>query len=473
MTAALPPGAVTPPPPAAKQPAAPNWFYANPANPSQWASDIIGQIGGPTSGAGYTSDLDFLLGWYNQEGGNWHNNATANPLNTTLNLPGSQSINSVGVKAYQNWAQGNQATEQTLAGYPAIDAALKAGNASQEDLSGLFGPELKTWSTGSPSGAGGYSSVGLGSVPGGALSGGAPGTIGSSASAIAGTLGSQVLPGQLSQQQEAQLLGQQLQLTPQELAFQQQILGQNYGFSQQQFGIQSQQLGLQGTELSQQLAHTQQQYNFEQQQNTLSGQNITSAINNILQNYGIAQKQFGVEQQQIGTAETGEAEQFQQGLGSAAASGTFNTGSKHQLQQQHALNLQSFSQQQQSLGLQETSAKVAEQYNVFQQQQARKQLGITEAQQKSELGYSTQQIQNGRKSLALQQKSLGISEAQAKVQYQNALAQLGLNNLMNVNQLEQQIAIMAGGGYSPLSSMMTQLTQALPQLSGLITGGNG
>lgn len=49
------------------------------------------------------------------EGGHWNNTATYNPFNTTLNAPGAVSVNSVGVKAYPNWATGIKATAATIA----------------------------------------------------------------------------------------------------------------------------------------------------------------------------------------------------------------------------------------------------------------------------------------------------------------------------------------------------------------------
>src|ERR1051326_1246747 len=58
--------------------------------------------------------------WEDAEGGNWQNNASCNPLNTTQREPGSHSINSVGVQAYANasgkscWTWGITATYQTL-----------------------------------------------------------------------------------------------------------------------------------------------------------------------------------------------------------------------------------------------------------------------------------------------------------------------------------------------------------------------
>lgn len=121
------------------------------STPAEWAAAQLTYMGLPTS----ASNLAFLTGWYTAEGGNWHNTATYNPLNTTLQLPGSSAIagNSAGVQAYTSWGQGLQATASTLQGYPAIYSALKSGNASSADTSGQLGADFLRWS------GGGYSQV--------------------------------------------------------------------------------------------------------------------------------------------------------------------------------------------------------------------------------------------------------------------------------------------------------------------------
>jgi hypothetical protein len=92
-----------------------------------WAVKVLQGLGyQPTTGG-----VQALVGWQKAEGGNWQNDASFNPLNTTLSRPGARSINSVGVKAYRNWKEGIDATVQTLrsADYGGIRHGLKTGNA--------------------------------------------------------------------------------------------------------------------------------------------------------------------------------------------------------------------------------------------------------------------------------------------------------------------------------------------------------
>ncbi len=96
------------------------------------------------------ANLNSLETWEAREGGNWHNTAHYNPLNTTLFEPGSTSMNSVGVKSYTGWQQGLQATVDTLNGYGAIETALRAGTGLK--VPGVAADLLK-WS------GGGYGSL--------------------------------------------------------------------------------------------------------------------------------------------------------------------------------------------------------------------------------------------------------------------------------------------------------------------------
>lgn len=92
-----------------------------------WAVKLLQGLGyQPTRGA-----VRGLVGWAHAEGGNWNNDASFNPLNTTLNAPGARSINGVGVKAYRSWDEGLGATIKTLKNghYGGILQALKTGDA--------------------------------------------------------------------------------------------------------------------------------------------------------------------------------------------------------------------------------------------------------------------------------------------------------------------------------------------------------
>jgi hypothetical protein len=313
----------------------------------------------------------------------------------------------------------------------------------------------QAYQTGSPSGSGEGDAVlkalGIGGSdvpgygPGGAAGAYTPGGASAAGSNIAALLGGQMTPQTISQLISDLGLSGQSALSQQMLQLQQGILGANYGYAQQQFGVQTEEWQQSYTNLQQQQQYEIAEYGYQQQQNTLSGQNITAAINNIVQ-------QFGVQSQQLGLAR-------QQAYQGNAASGVYNTGTQKQ-------TAESFNLQQQAL-------QISEQYQLFQESQAQKSLALTEAEQREQYGYSQQQIADGANMLKYQLQSLGISEQQAATQFQNALSQLGLNNVMNADQLMQQVAIMAGGGYSPMTSMLGQLIQAMPGLSGLFTGSSG
>ena len=90
------------------------------------ATQILHGIGAPVN----QHTVGAMVGWMNAEGGNWNNNASYNPLNTTQEAPGARPINSVGVKAYNNWQQGISATVQTLKNghYSGILQALHASD---------------------------------------------------------------------------------------------------------------------------------------------------------------------------------------------------------------------------------------------------------------------------------------------------------------------------------------------------------
>jgi hypothetical protein len=84
-------------------------------SPSDFANALIGELNqqGASIPDGPNQVAD-ISAWEQQEGGNWKNDAKFNPLNTTLGEPGSVSINSSGVQAYNSWAQGLDATTSTL-----------------------------------------------------------------------------------------------------------------------------------------------------------------------------------------------------------------------------------------------------------------------------------------------------------------------------------------------------------------------
>jgi len=107
---------------------------------TNWASKLLGSLGAPVTDANVAA----LTTWARFEGGHWKNSASFNPLNTTLDLGGNKSINSVGVKKYGSWEEGLTATVKTLLGnrssergYAAIVDALKNNAGTSAVLSAV------------------------------------------------------------------------------------------------------------------------------------------------------------------------------------------------------------------------------------------------------------------------------------------------------------------------------------------------
>lgn len=431
-----------PAPTPAPKPAAPTSM-----NPTQWAQ-LVAQDLGINVNQDPNAVLDILSWMPNEEPTSswWGGYGTAaaptriNPLNAGDIGNFGYSGQASGLGGYANLTNAAGATAQMIGqqNMSPILAALRAG-----DAPGAFSKALETspWAGSHYGGATFTAAQAESEAQGAAVTNkaaiGSGGNV-SASSAVAGALSSQTNPAIVAQQNADEAIQQSLQLTPQELADQQAILKANYGYSQQQFGIQGQQLGLSQNELNQQYNQTVQQRQYQMQQDILTGQGITDSIANIM-------KQYGFQQQALQQA-------TQQGLQGEAASGVYNTGTRRQFLAGQALTA---SQQ-----------AASEQYSLQQARLSQQQLGVTEAQQKAQYGYSQEQIQNGAKNLRLQQQALGISEAQAKTQYNNALQQLDLNSIMGADQLEEQIATLAGGGYSPLGGMISQLQSLIPGLAG-------
>ncbi len=108
-----------------------------------WARGLLRDLGDPAS----RSNINSLGAWARLEGGNWHNSARFNPLNTTQRAPGSHSINSVGVQSYTSWREGNKAEADTIRNgfYRLIASDLHKGiGLHHSNLAG----EFATWGTG-------------------------------------------------------------------------------------------------------------------------------------------------------------------------------------------------------------------------------------------------------------------------------------------------------------------------------------
>ena len=95
-----------------------------------------------------------IMKWANAEGGNWHNAARFNPLNTTQRMPGSQSMNSVGVQSYLTWAAGIAATARTInnGNYPNVQTDMQMGTGFGKEVN----PDLVRWGTGAIFDKGGW-----------------------------------------------------------------------------------------------------------------------------------------------------------------------------------------------------------------------------------------------------------------------------------------------------------------------------
>lgn len=101
-----------------------------------------------------TANLRFLAKWQPWEGGATNNSASFNYFNTTQRMPGSTSINSVGVQAYHSLAEGAQAFAKTLLGnshYAGLVTALRSGSGSGPGAIAA----LATWVSGKPDSADG------------------------------------------------------------------------------------------------------------------------------------------------------------------------------------------------------------------------------------------------------------------------------------------------------------------------------
>src|SRR5664279_619409 len=98
------------------------------ASPTAFANAFLNAIPEPDT----PQNVAAVVAWELAEGGNWHNAARLNPLDTTQMESGSSAINKVGVQAYTNWLQGVQATVTTIknGNYLGVLSALHAGNSA-------------------------------------------------------------------------------------------------------------------------------------------------------------------------------------------------------------------------------------------------------------------------------------------------------------------------------------------------------
>jgi hypothetical protein len=92
------------------------------SSPSQWVDAFLGDLAGaqglPAAQLQTPTNESVVGTWYASEGGNWHNAAHYNPLNTSLPEPGSTNYGTGapggGVQAYGSWEEGLTASVDTL-----------------------------------------------------------------------------------------------------------------------------------------------------------------------------------------------------------------------------------------------------------------------------------------------------------------------------------------------------------------------
>jgi len=125
----------------------------------EWAKTLLTKLGKPTT----KDNITALTTWAAWEGGQWHNSAHYNPLNTTQGEKGATNMNPEGVKSYTSWNQGYQATIQTLNNgrYKSILSALTAGNNTAAVLTAV---DQSPWGTRIPGYGGPTGDLGTASI---------------------------------------------------------------------------------------------------------------------------------------------------------------------------------------------------------------------------------------------------------------------------------------------------------------------
>lgn len=113
----------------------------------EWATQFLSRIGAPVT----ETNLKSVNTWMRFEGGHWKNSAHYNPLNTTLDMGGSEVMNSHNVRRYTSMEEGLDATVRTILGnksaergYDAIVGALK-NNADPQTVFNLINES--SWGT--------------------------------------------------------------------------------------------------------------------------------------------------------------------------------------------------------------------------------------------------------------------------------------------------------------------------------------
>jgi len=117
------------------------------ASENAFISAMLADLGAPAT----TANVSSMASWIQHET-TWPPVASNNPMNSTLQMPGSTTFNSAGVQNYPDAKTGATANAQTIANglYPNILKALRAGTGI---CGGGFADEFSKWSNG------GYTSV--------------------------------------------------------------------------------------------------------------------------------------------------------------------------------------------------------------------------------------------------------------------------------------------------------------------------
>lgn len=149
---------------------------------------VLTRLGAPVT----AQNLQFMYAWAQAEGGDTHNDASWNPLNTTQAFGSSRSINKVGVKAYSSFADGVEATVKTLTNgrYSPIVSGLQSGTSTATQLAQQVAKS--PWGTGSgvlKVLGGGKVQTGSTSLTGGSRSAATAGATGSAAGGVGGAGG--------------------------------------------------------------------------------------------------------------------------------------------------------------------------------------------------------------------------------------------------------------------------------------------
>jgi hypothetical protein len=123
-----------------------------------WARAVLSGLGATAT----TENVAGLLAWMTNEGGHWQNSAGYNPLNTTYKMSGSTLMDpgpgrDHGVRHYNNWQQGIDATIKTLTGaqadkrgYTTIVDLLRSGSEKDEIMNAVY---KSSWGTKKGSGS--------------------------------------------------------------------------------------------------------------------------------------------------------------------------------------------------------------------------------------------------------------------------------------------------------------------------------